>query len=342
LIFRSSKLFLSRFILVFILLLLVLSIFPASANAGYTVAQLQVTPKTGPTGGSPMADVSPGQSGTVSFDAKVILTKYRPRNEQIFVSLRAHSELEGDVWGASVSPPEILFNPQEFEKDVKIHVTAPMYEDVNEERNMIVVGTWMSSVSTISGEIKPHGVHVRVAPYIKFFTSLVDGYQRVWPGGKADFSMKIWNLGNRNESFHISVNHLDALSKAGFAVTFPTETVWVKPGDNSEFKFTVEGSVRYFHPWRTQLTAISLHVVPSNELPGQSVLNLENYAWNTEFYYYEWGPSFPVPCIAGIIIGIIILTVIYYYFKKRSGRRRKLRRAKRLRRRQRQKDADQK
>jgi hypothetical protein len=299
------------------------------AEAGFVVAQIEIDPQPGPDGGSPMVEVAPGKTSAVILTGKVVLTKYRPRNEQIFVSLRAHTE----DWGAEVLPMELTINPNEWEYPIQISVAAPPWEDVNEERTVIIDGDWIANPSQISGNVKPNGVHVRVAPFIKFFANIGDGYKRVWPGGKADFSMNVHNLGNRNESFHISVNDLESLEQAGFAFKIPTEYISVDSKAKGIFRFSVEGTAKNFHPWRTHLTTISLHIVPTTEVPIGNP-DPEYYSWNVFFFYYERGPSFPEPCIFSIIIGIVFLVAIYYTLKKRSQKRRKIRKLLRQKRRQ--------
>ena len=311
-----------------------------SVEAGYIIPQVEIYDPSNPDGSWKLAEVAPGDSGTVMFTGRVYVTEFRPHLEQIFISLKARSDRSGDTWGALVYPPEILLTSRQMEHDISVFVTAPPFTDVSEWRHIIIDGTWIGNPSSLSGEVIPSSVNVGVAPYIRYFASLGEGYKRVWPGQTAYFTMNVFNIGNRNESFHVSINDLDSLTKAGFAVTFPTEYIEVEADTKGEFKFRVMGTVKNFHPWRTYLSTISLHVVPVHELPDGEIQLLEQYAWNIDFYYYEFGPSFPEPCIFGIIIAIVFLVVIYYYLKKKSKKKKREHR-RRMRRKQRQMEQEQ-
>ncbi|UCH89029.1 MAG: hypothetical protein JSV49_12490 [Thermoplasmata archaeon] len=326
---KLIKLFRVYFGILFIMFFLILPALTEPAEAGYLVAEVEIENPAA----IPKATVAPGQMGTVIIPAKVVLTKYPPRLEQVFINLRAYTNVEGDDWGASVYPPLIVFNPREISQDIQILVTAPMYEDVNEFRDVNVTGEWMLNPGMLTDKIVENGVRVHVEPYIKFVVIPVEGYQRVWPGGEAKFRIGVYNLGNREESFHISISNLDSLMAADFAVFYTTETITVKPFTESYLDFTVEGTAREFHPWRGHMTAITVHVVPIQDLPELEGIYLENLAQDFDFFYYEYGTSIPDTCAFGIVFGIVFLVVIYYYLKKRSQKRRKSRRMMRRRRR---------
>ena len=316
---------------------------PALSNSeGYVVVQVEIDPE--PTrweGGVPMCQVGDGDSGTVGFSAEVQMTRYPPRAQQVFVNLRAYTDQENDRWGASVIPPVIVLNPGQLFADVNVYVTAPMYENVNEERNVRVTGTWQGNPGGYSEPIMESGIAVRVAPFIKYVVSSVDGgFVRVWPGREANYQLSIFNFGNRNESFSIKTLSQGVLDSAGLSVTYKTNTIDVGPRSEGFFDIKVIGTVKTFHPWRSHMTQIGFEIQPTNPLPmiDNNREDLTYYAQQWYIFYYEFGPSFPEPCICGIVVGIVSLVAIYYYFKKKARKRC----AKRiLKRRQRRKEREQ-
>jgi len=314
--------------LIFFIALVMMLISPGVSNSeGYIVAQVEIEPEPARwPGGVPMCQVGDGDSGTVGLKGQLKLTRYPPRAQQVFVNLRAYTDAENDRWGASVIPPLIVLNPGQLYEDVDIFVTAPMYENVNEERHVVITGTWQGSPGGYVVEnIMETGVDVRVAPYLKFVVSSVDGgFVRVWPGRDANYQLSIYNFGNRNESFHIRILDTASLDLAGISVTFQSNTIDVGPREEGFFNIKVRGTVKTFHPWRSHMTQIGFEVTPTNELPviDNTPVDLTKYAQQWFIYYYEFGPSFPEPCIFGIVVGIIFLVGIYYYLKKKARKRR--------------------
>jgi hypothetical protein len=343
-IMKALRILSAYFLFFFAILMLLIS--PVVSNSeGYVVAQVEVDTKPPMwEGGVPMCQVGDGDSGTVGFDAKLSLTRYPPRAQQVIVTFRAYTDEENDRWGASVIPPVIVLNPgQLYYEDLKVYVTAPMYEDVNEERNVRITGTWLANPGGNTGNIEESGVAVRVAPFIKYVVSSVDGgFVRVRPGGDADYQLSIYNFGNRNESFTIKTLNQGVLDTAGLSVTYVTNTIDVGPRSEGFFKIKVRGTVKVFHPWRSHMTMIGFEIQPTNPLPkiDNKVEDLTYYSQQWYIFYYEFGPSFPEPCICGIVIGIVSLIGTYYYFK-RKARARKAKRIlnRRQKRRERRKQA---
>lgn len=317
----------------FFLLLFLISNQVANVEAGYVVVQIDVEQKPG---GVQLAEVGPGSTGTVHFKGEINLIKYPIKNEQVILQLSASTNIQNDKWGSTVIPPLVLVSPDPRQPTppVDIFVTAPLYADVKEQRNVVISGTWMVNPGFFEGEIMETGVFVGVKPFIRYAIYPIEGYQRVRPGKEAEYIMGIYNLGNRNESFSVSVFNADGLADAGIVVHFPSETLNVAPMSLGEFPFKVKGTVKEFSFYRSHITAITLMVKPTTVIPGESVGDLEKYVQTFDFFYYEFGPSFPEPCIFMIIISVVALVGLVYYVRKRSAKRKKLRRLMRRRNRQ--------
>jgi hypothetical protein len=311
----------------FIISLISLLLSPILSNSqGYVIVQVEVDPRSNEyEGGVAMCEVGDGDSGTVGFPGRIILSRYPPRAQQVFVNLRAYTDKESDLWGASVIPPVIVMNPGQLFADIDVFVTAPMYENVNEERNVRITGTWQGNPGGYSEDVMEGGVAVRVAPFIKFVVSSVDGgFVRVRPGGMADYQLSIYNFGNRNESFSIRTLNQGSLDGAGLSVTYKTNTIDVGPRSEGFFDIRVRGTVKNFHPWRSHMTQIGFEITPTNKLPriNNEVEDLTYYIQEWYIFYYEFGPSLPEPCICGIVIGIVVLVSIYYGLKRKARKRR--------------------
>ena len=322
-----------RFYFILTAFILVSSSMSSVASAGYVTPRFVLDAPVE----APFAEVGDGSSGTVHITGKVVYEKVKPREyEQLLFSFETDTQVDGDVWGASIFPLLGQINPNENSMDIDIYITAPLYESVDEYRNVRLGGTYVSNPSGWSGEIEANNVYVRVAPYIKFVTYSVEGFQRVYPGQKAHFSIGIMNFGNRVESFTVQVTNTAILQDQGISVVFPSETVEVGPKNETIFKFTVYGTDQFFHPWRSQMTTISLLVTPTNELPeGLSKDQpLEYFAQEWYVFYYEFGPEWPDTCYCWTILGVVLITAIYWYFRGKDKQRRRLKKMLRKQRRE--------
>jgi hypothetical protein len=328
--FNSKRIY---FYLCIILFSFLISNIVTTVEAGYIVGQIEIDKhdmdKLSPDGGAPMTEVAPGKSGAIQIPAKIKLIKYPAKRQPIYINMWAHTDKTNDVWGASVNPKSFIMQVNELEKDIFINVRAPPYESVMEIRNITVGGDWAVMPGYLTGDLLENKITVRVAPYIHYNVFPIEGFQRVWPGTETTFKVGIFNFGNRDEEFHVSVINLESLDEADYAVFFPINAITVPAKSEKEFEFTVVGTVKNFHPWRSHLTTISLRVTPTQRLPQNDAMEPEHYAQVSDYFYYEFGPSFPEPCAFLIIIGIVILVVIYYFLKKGSKKRRKRRKLER-------------
>jgi hypothetical protein len=288
------------------------------------VAVDQVTPF-----GKPQeCQVAPGQSGTITYDADVIVRRWAPSYGQVFVNfepLYAENDIKGgDPWGGSVIPPTIAFQYRTGRLidtyNVTVSVTAPPMELMSAKRNVTINGDWFLSPGVMTGEVIPYTFPVAVKHYYLFVIRPIDEYKKVWPSEPAKFKLGIVNQGNSEDVFYIEVDPEDKqnLEDYGYVVEIKQSTIKVAPRSTGIFEFKVYGPQRNIHLWKNQISMIPIRISTPEAPAGEGMVRIWQVA------YYEVGIYIPDPCLILIVVGIIVLIILILL--RRRGRLRRRRR----------------
>lgn len=323
--FTSFKIILFTF--VFILLFLNLTHLTEA-----TVQVEMVVEDVAPFGKPKEINVAPGSSGTVNYNADVLLRRWPPSSGQVFVNFYPLDVTEGGTkdgqgWGGQVIQPQIVFGPMAaslpvFQTyNVTVSVNAPPMELMSSKRNVTINGHWTLNPGIDEGEVIPFTIPVAIKHYYLFLIQPIKFDIKVWPSEPAKFKLGIKNVGNAEDQYLIEVNPEDRsiLEKYGFVVELKQTTLRVPPNEVRTFEFYVHGPQRNFYFWKSLPSMIPIRISTPEAAEGEGIVRI------FQVTYYEVGIYIPDPCLILIVIGIIVLIILIILRKKGKLRRRKRR-----------------
>ena len=320
--FTSLKIILFTF--VFILLFLNLTHLTEA-----TVQVEMVVDDVAPFGKPKEINVAPGSSGTVTYNADVVLRRWAPSYGQVFVNFYPLDVTEGGTrdgqgWGGQVIQPNIVFlygGRLTQTHNVTVSVNAPPMELMSSKRNVTINGHWSLNPGIDEGEIIPFTIPVAVKHYYLFLVQPIKFDIKVWPSEPAKFKLGIKNVGNAEDVYLIEVNPEDRsiLDKFGFVIELKQTTLRVPPNEVRTFEFYVHGPQNKLYFWKSLPSMIPIRISTPEAPAGEGIVRI------FQVTYYEVGIYLPDPCLILIVVGIIVLIILIILRKKGKLRRRKRR-----------------
>lgn len=184
------------------------------------------------------ADVSPGESGTVTFNGIAECDPTGPGQnvQNVIVRLEANTEYH---WGASVNPPQLEMEPGSQE-DFQVIVTVPMGTSATLSDIVTVSGTAMPNPGTTAFTIPPETGIVRVIPFVNMEIFFNDRYQRVFAGNDAEYRIRLTNLGNCDALFTVSLMDSSSPEVIDWPIEFSEDEFVVQEKTEHEFEVKLE------------------------------------------------------------------------------------------------------
>ena len=152
------------------------------------------------------ANVAPGESGCVNFTGAVTVSLVGPGQniQTVIVELSADCE----DWRTELTPSTLYFTPEDMgmAKPFNLSVTVPLETDRNDNRWVEVSGIMTIKPGFFQYSLSPAMGLITIIPYCVMTFDCPMPEKKVEPGGSLDYDLLIWNGGNGDESFNISVS----------------------------------------------------------------------------------------------------------------------------------------
>jgi uncharacterized membrane protein len=172
-----------------------------------------------------VADVRPGEHGTVTFPGIVTVTNPAGSTVQdVIVKLNGSTTLN---WPVTIKPDTINVEPG-GEETFSVTVSVPPETSYYIMDTLTVSGTAEPIPGAGEYNIDPITGSIRIAQFYKFSLECDEPSKEVGLGEECQFQLKIWNYGNGRDSFVVSIPGLNRLNEEGFIVTMGTYTIDVE------------------------------------------------------------------------------------------------------------------
>jgi len=203
-----------------------------------------------------IADVRPGEHGTVFFPGTIEARIPAGSNIQdVVVSLQGNTGLN---WPVSINPPTIQVDAG-GSATFSVTVSVPPETSYYVQDILTVSGTARSFPGTVSYNVAAITGSIRIAQFYKFSLECDKPYKQVNPTEQLAFNMRIWNYGNGRDTFTVYIPKLAKLAGDGWNIQLGTYTVEVDEKSQRTVQVTINTPVKFNH-WINEVTTIELEV----------------------------------------------------------------------------------
>jgi hypothetical protein len=203
-----------------------------------------------------LADVRPGEHGTVTFPGTVrAQIPAGSTIQQVVVDLQASTAMG---WPAIVNPPQVQVNPG-AESPFSVSVTVPPETSYTISDTVSVTGRGNAYPGALGVNVQPVQGIINVDQFYKFAIVCEKNYQEVSPTDQLMFSITIWNYGNGPDTYIINLPNADTLSKDGWNIQMGQYNVEVLEKSPAEVSVTVNTPVKFNH-WINEVKHIMVEV----------------------------------------------------------------------------------
>jgi hypothetical protein len=247
-------------------------------------------------------NVAPGTTGVVSTLKNVTCQSYDPTQVQVSLS----ASFPGGA--VSLSPASMQFQGSGTESQiVAIDMTVPLLSPAS-EMPCTISGTWQQGGFT--GSVEPATIMVYVLPFCcpQIYCDLPK--QEVNKGESVTFELKINNLGNADDIYHIEIANSEELKSKGIK-TRKISDVPIMYQDSDVVKVKVEVTSD------TEVKGANIDIVVTSTLDEEQ--EEFPYQLNIEIKEAPFSLDFFTSPLVIVIMSIIIIVIIIIYIKKRSG-----------------------
>jgi hypothetical protein len=258
-----------------------------------------------------VADVRPGEHGTVTFPGTVEADIVGGSSVQdVIVRLSGSTNLD---WPVAINPDEVQINPGNV-AHFSATVTVPPESSVDISDKITISGT----AETIPGsgeqyQVPPIIGTIKIAQFYKFSLSANNVMQKGSLGDVVTVNLFIENHGNGADTFDVFVVNIAKLEKKGFSVSPVSTTASVKEKSSIELSFNVELPTERKN---AGTHAIEIEVHSKTQELNEGTAFPKTYPFEIRVESSPW--DFFTSTNIIIIITIIVLIGIVYYLKKRN------------------------
>jgi len=253
------------------------------------------------------AEVKPGEHGTVLFTGVVNCDLVAGGTfQKVVVDLSATSE---QGWSPTVNPPKITYSPNtDTDVPFSVTVTVPSETSFYITDTIQVSGKGVAFPGIFQDLIDPVSATIKIKQFYKFSLGCGKSYQEVGPTERLLYNVRIFNLGNARDTYHISIKNLEQLSKKGFTVTLEMDTVEIEAKNEATVGLPVGTPIK-FNFWLNEIQSIIIEVKSEQEernegltIPREFPLTVRQRGFSTPGF----DPIFVIIAFAGLAVIINI------------------------------------
>jgi hypothetical protein len=286
--------------LILIMMILINSI-PVSASP-LTVVTLSLQ------GEPPQVDVSPGSSGIVAIEGNATCLKYGP--DEVKVALVGSS----DIGGASVEPPNMVFSGMSGSEEIKpfkMSTRVPQGTTSAATPQVLVSGSFVQG--GLQYNINPVTTIIEVLPYFKIEGKIQDTTLSVDAGESVTVVLRVTNVGNCEDRFHIDMVDRERYQNNGFL--FPSEMeVPFAEKENMTIYWEIDTKSDMSGGYPMEISILSRNS-ESDQFPITAVLSFQvkvtSQSISHQVISFVFSPL--------VIMGIILVVIIAVVYKKRKS-----------------------
>ncbi|UCH89030.1 MAG: hypothetical protein JSV49_12495 [Thermoplasmata archaeon] len=203
-----------------------------------------------------IADVRPGEHGTVTFPGTVEARIPAGSNIQdVVVSLVGST---GMNWPIAINPPKVQLDPG-GQAAFSVTVSVPPETSYYIQDSLTISGTAQSFPGAGAYRVDPITGTIRIAQFYKFSLECDKPYRQVSPTDQVAFNLRVWNYGNGRDTFTLFIPKLTTLAKDGWNIQLGTYTVEVEEKNQKTVQITINTPVK-FNAWINDVTNIEIEV----------------------------------------------------------------------------------
>ncbi len=273
------------------LLSMVLVFVPAPASASqFTNIQCKFTMS------SQEVDVSPGQSGIITYNGEVEVNIVPSSPNPAIVQMTASAQ----GWPTAISPSTMIFTGAGGKQTFQVSVAVPNFTPFTSNGQLKLDGL-LSQGATIKSCTT--NAIIKIIQYFRLNVISDQPYMEIAPGDIGNFVVTVDNLGNGADEFEILIDNADDLGQQGW-ISPPTTIKRVELGQPGTVNLQFQ-SPQQWTPWKNDVQPIKIKVISSYSKGSDKVeqaifFDYALFVRQKGFYIDGFDPVFAIIALAGM------------------------------------------
>lgn len=216
-----------------------------------------------------IADVRPGEHGTVTFPGEIEAELPAGGNVQdVIVSLSGSTDMN---WPVTINPPVVHVNPGS-KSAFSVTVAVPPEMSYYVTATLTVTGQAVAFPGALRYPVQAVTGSIRIQQFYKFALECDKSYREVKPTEQLAFNLRIWNYGNGRDTYSLLIPRLSKLASEGWNVVLTTYNVQIEEKNPGIVQISVQTPVK-FHHWINDVTTIEVEVKSEQqgEIAGEAI-----------------------------------------------------------------------